>query len=151
MILKFLHISIMFAAVALAIGGETFVARAAATRNVLTIRGTLGAAMGVMGWVAPLFGLGVVVGIIAALVGAFDPFAPWLIAAYVLFVVAMVIGSQVGSWAERLGKAAAASPIEAPSPELAAALDDQRARVTRYLNMAIVAVFIFLMVFKPGS
>jgi xanthosine utilization system XapX-like protein len=150
-ILKFLHISIMFAAVALAVGGEMFLSRAAATRNVLMIRGTFGTAAGVMRWVAPLFGLGALVGVIAALVGAFDPFAPWLITAYVLFVVASLIGSQVGGWAQRVGIAAAASPTEAPSPELAAALDDQRARVMRYLNLLIVAVFIFLMVFKPGS
>lgn len=150
-ILKFLHIAIMFAAVALAIGGELILLRATATRNAVTIRGTFGAAAGVMRWIAPLFGLGALVGIIAALVGAFNPLAPWLIAAYVLFVFAMAIGAQVGGWAERVGKTAAASPDDQASPELLAAIDDPRAAMLRYLNWAIVLAFIALMVFKPGA
>lgn len=151
MILKFLHIGIMFAAVAVAVGGELILSRATATRNVLTIRGTFGAAAGVMRWVPVLFGLGALVGIVAALVGSFDPFAPWLISAYVLFVIAMAVGGQIGAWAQRVGMAAAASPTEAPSAELQAAIDDPRAAILRYLNWAIVIGFIALMVFKPGA
>jgi xanthosine utilization system XapX-like protein len=151
LILKFLHIAIMFAAVAVAVGGELILLRAVATRNVVTIRGTFGAAAGVMRWIPAIFGVGALVGIIAALVGAFNPLAPWLIAAYVLFAIAMAVGGQVGGWAQRVGMAAAASPAEEPSGELQAAIDDPRARIMRYVNWAIVIGFIWLMVFKPGA
>ena len=151
MILKFLHIGIMFAAVALSVGGELILARAAATRNVVAIRTVFLAAAPVMRWVPIVFGLGALVGLIAALVGAFNPLAPWLIAAYVLFAIAAVIGARIGAWARRTGMAAGQSPEDAPSAELAAAIDDPQAQILRYVNWAIIVIFIVLMVWKPGA
>ncbi len=151
MLLKFLHIAIMFSAVAVAIGGELILTRAAATRNVATIRGTFGAAGPLMRLVPFLFLLGALVGVIAALVGAWNPLALWLIIAYVLFVIAMGIGAQIGAWAQRVGMAAAASPEDAPSAQLSAAIDDPRAVIFRYANWVIVIALIFVMVYKPGS
>jgi hypothetical protein len=47
--------------------------------------------------------------------------------------------------------AAAASPEDAPSAELQAAVDDRSATIIRYANYVILIVFIYLMVFKPGA
>jgi len=149
--LKFLHIGIMFAAVALAVGGEVILTRAASTKNVVAIRSVFGAAAPVMRFVPMAFGLGALVGVIAALVGDFNPLAPWLIAAYVLFVIAAVVGARAGAWARSVGMAAGKSPEDAPSAELVAAIEDPQARMLRWVNYLIVAVFIALMVWKPGA
>ena len=151
MILKFLHIGVMFGAVALAVGGELILTRVATTRNVVAIRTAFGRAAPAMRFIPMLFGLGALIGVAAALLGEFDPLAPWLIAAYVLFVIAAVVGARAGAWARRVGMAAAASPEDAASAELEAAIDDRSATIIRYANYVILVVFIYLMVFKPGA
>jgi hypothetical protein len=51
----------------------------------------------------------------------------------------------------RVGMAAGQSPLEEPSPDLRAAIDDPRGRWGEWATWAILAVFIVLMVFKPGA
>ena len=151
MLLEFLHIAMMFSAVAVAIGGELILTRAAATRTSRPSAGRLAPPAPGRASSLFLFLLGALVGVIAVLICACNLLALWLIIAYVLFVIAMGIGAQIGAWAQRVGMAAAASPEDAPSAQLSAAIDDPRAVIFRYANWVIVIALIFVMVYKPGS
>jgi hypothetical protein len=151
-IFLFLHILTMFLAVAISVGPEVFDRLAIRTRDVPTIR----AAFGLHGRVAlaipALFLLGAALGVVAALTGGFNPFEPWLLIAYGLFVLALVNGGAVlGRWGEKVGTLAAASPAEAPSAELTAAIDDPRMAVAFWVELLLVAAVVFDMVIKPFS
>ena len=75
-----------------------------------------------------------------------------LLAAYVLFVLATVIGILFSDpWVARLRTAAVASGDGQPSAELEAVIEEPRAKVASGVLMLIILVFIALMVFKPGG
>lgn len=148
---KYLHVVTMFFAVALAVSGEIVVRRVAQSGDVRAIRTTVEKVKPLSGPIATgLFVAGVVFGIIAALTGQIDLLRPWLIAAYVAFIVAVAIGTAVTDpWMERLEQAAAASPDGTASPELVAIIDDPRARVGTWALQGMIALIVFLMVAKP--
>lgn len=149
-IFVFLHVLSMFSAVAATFGPAFLAHRAAATRHVPTIRGVFAMAR-VLGPVGPiLFGIGLVFGLIAVFTGGFNPLQPWLLIAYVLFVIAMVVGARIHApYARAVGMAAEASPDAAPSPELNRALDNPLQEFAFWLDYAIVTVIIFDMIIKP--
>jgi len=148
---KYLHVVSMFFAVALAVSGEIVVRRVAQSGDVRAIRTTVEKVKPLSGPIATgLFLAGVVFGIIAALTGQIDLLRPWLIAAYVAFIVAIGIGIAITDpWVARLEQAAAASPDGAASPELVAIVDDQRARIGAWALQFMIAFMVFLMVVKP--
>jgi hypothetical protein len=146
----FLHVLSMFAAVAATFGPAFLARRAAATRHVPTIRGVFSMAR-VLGPVGPiLFVTGLVFGLIAVFTGGFNPFQPWLLIAYALFIIAMVVGARIHApYARSVGIAAEASPDAAPSPELNRALDNPQQEIAFWLDYAVVTVIIFDMIIKP--
>ena len=87
----FLHVLTMFGAVALSGGIDVLLLRIARTRDVRAIR----TAFGVHERFAPLipafFGVGLLFGLIAIFVEGFDPFQPWLLLAYPLFVAGVLV------------------------------------------------------------
>jgi hypothetical protein len=94
---------------------------------------------------------GAIFGLLAAWAGEMDFLAPWLIATYVLFVVAIVVGTLfTDPWVARLRSAAVASG-DGPSSELTAVIDEPRAKAASAFLMLTVLVIIALMVFKPGA
>ena len=149
---KYLHVVTMFFAVALAVSGEIVVRRVAQSGDVRAIRTTVGKVKPLSGPIATgLFLAGVAFGIIAALTGQIDLLQPWLIAAYVAFITAVAIGITITDpWVARLEQAAAAaSPEGQTSPELAAVIGDQRARIGAWALQGMIAFMVFLMVVKP--
>ncbi|MGQ0606851.1 MAG: DUF2269 family protein [Chloroflexota bacterium] len=148
---KYLHVVTMFFAVALAVSGEIVVRRVAQSGDVRAIRTTVEKVKPLSGPIATgLFLAGVAFGILAALTGQIDLLRPWLIAAYVAFIAAIAIGISVTDpWVERLEQAAGASPEGAPSPDLAAVIDDRRARIGAWALQGMIAFIVFLMVVKP--
>ena len=150
-IFKYLHVVSMFFAVALAVSGEIVVRRVAQSGDVRAIRTTVEKVKPLSGPIATgLFLAGVVFGIIAALTGQIDLLRPWLIAAYVAFIVAIAIGVIITDpWVARLEQAAAASPDGAASAELVAVVDDGRARIGAWALQGMIAFMVFLMVVKP--
>ena len=95
--------------------------------------------------------LGLAFGLIAIFVNGFNPFAPWLLLAYPLFVAGILIGNfGVGPWAERVIAAATASG-DSSSPELDAAVSSPLGRNSLLLFWAVVAAIVFVMVMKPLS
>ena len=148
-VFKFLHIAFMFTAVAGTVVPEVVLHVVANTRDTRAIA-TMAHISERIGKVLPVFFIG---GAIFGLLAAWSDMnflAPWLLAAYVLFVTATVIGILFSDpWVARLRTAAVACgdgvsrssrPCEEP-----------RARIASGALMLIILVFIGLMVFKPGG
>ena len=99
-----------------------------------------------------LFVGGAIFGLIAAFTGSIDFFKPWLIAAYIVFIIAMLTGALVSDpWAQRVATASAASGDDSPSDEHVAAVHDQRAFIASAVLMSAIVVLNFVLVFKPGN
>ena len=149
---QFLHVITMFAAVASATLPEVVLHVIARRGDVAALRGFMPIAQ-VAGRMVPiLFVVGLVFGIISALTGQIDLLRPWLIASYVVFAIAMATGALVTEpWGRRLGEAAFASPIDAPSAELQGAIHDRRGVISTSVLMSAIVVIVFLMVVKPGA
>ena len=149
-IFVFLHIATMFTAVAVTIGPWLLLRRVGRTRDVPAIRRTFAMALPITRFIPPLYVLGAALGIVAIFTNGFDPFQPFLLIAYALFILASVVGVVVSEpWLKRVAQTAAESPAEAPSPELSTALDDPRIRVIDWFDPLIILAFIFDMVVKP--
>jgi hypothetical protein len=148
----FLHIVAMFAAVSIAYGPMFLLRRAASTRHVPTIRGVFGLARNIGRAAAAMFGIGFILGVVAIFTDGYDPFAPWLIIAYVLFVLTAVTGARIsGPWVEKVAELANASPDAAASTQLREALDEPLPQMTFYADLAVIVLILFDMVIKPFS
>jgi hypothetical protein len=145
---KFLHIASMFTGVTLLFGADLLFRRAAAARDVLSMRkiGEWSKPMVAGGVIATL--LGILFGFITAIVGSFDLTRAWLILAYVLVGLIVVLGLVESPYQKQLEQAAARSPDGVLSPELEALLTDPRRHLTAVSALLYVAV-IFDMVVKP--
>jgi len=149
-IFVFLHIATMFTAVTATIGPTLLLRRIGKSGDVPTIRRSFAMAGPIIKVAPALYGLGAALGIIAVFTNGFDPFQPFLLTAYVLFVVATAVGIRFNApWFQRVAETSAASPDAAPSPELAAALDAPVARFLDWFDPLIILLFIFDMVVKP--
>jgi hypothetical protein len=149
-IFVFLHIAVMFTAVAVTIGPNILLRRIGKSRQVPAIRHSFALAAPVTRFIPPLYGLGAALGIVAIFTNGFNPFQPFLLIAYVLFAIATVVGIRVTEpWFKRVIETSAASPDAAPSPELAAALDAPAGRFLDWFDPLIILLFIFDMVVKP--
>jgi hypothetical protein len=146
----FLHIATMFTAVALTIGPTILLRRIGKSGDVLAIRRSFAMAGPIIKVAPALYGLGAALGIVAIFTNGFDPFQPFLLIAYGLFVVATVAGIRFNApWFARVTEASANSPDAAPSPELAAELDAPVARFLDWFDPLVILLFIFDMVVKP--
>lgn len=150
-VFKFLHVAMMFGAVAAAVIPEVVLHLVANTRDARAIATMAGIAERI-GKLTPIFFVGgAAFGLLAAWAGQIDFTAPWLLATYVLFVAAMATGVLFSDpWVGRLKTAAIAS-ADGPTPELQAVIDEPRAKIASAWLMFTIVVVIFLMVFKPGS
>lgn len=146
----FLHIATVMIAVAFTLGPPFLLRRIASSGDVPAMRRAFAMAMPLVKAIPPLFGLGAVLGIVAIFTNDFDPFQPFLLIAYGMFVLAAVVGAVLTTpWFQRVTKLAAESPDAAPSPELSAALHDPTMRLVDWFDPLIILAFIFDMVVKP--
>ncbi len=150
-VFKFLHIAMMFAAVASAVIPEVLLHVVANTRDTRAIVTMAGIAER-LGKLIPVFFVGgAIFGLLAAWAGELNFTAPWLLVTYVLFVVAIVTGVLFSDpWVGRLRTAAVASG-DAPTAELQAVIDEPKAKIASAWLMLTLFVIIALMVFKPGN
>lgn len=146
-----LHVIVMFAAVAISQGPAFLLYRATRRGDVAAIREVGGAFGQASGLIGALFGIGVVLGLLAVFIGGYDPLAPWLLIAYVLTVIAFATPQFVtGPRIMRVIEAAAASPADAPSDDLRSAIAASSAPVF-WIDAALIVLFIIDMVVKPFS
>ena len=149
-IFVFLHIATMFTAVALTIGPTIVLRRIGKSGDVPAIRRSFAATGPIIKAAPALYGLGAALGVVAIFTNGFDPFQPFLLIAYALFIVATAAGIVFNApWFQRVAQAAAASPDAAPSPELAVELDAPVARFLDWFDPIIILLFLFDMVVKP--
>jgi hypothetical protein len=147
----FLHVLTMFVAIAISGGVELFLMRVAQTRDASTIRAVFELHQKLVRFIPITFMVGLAFGVAAIFVNGFNPFAPWLLLAYPLFVAGILTGAfGVGPWAEGVIAASALSG-EGSAAALAAAVTSPRGRNAMLLFWAITAAIIFVMVMKPLS
>ena len=152
LIFKFLHITFMFIAVAVALGPELLLRGISRSGDVRTIRTGYSLADRLGRSIPVLFTVGLVFGLLTAWTQGLDFFAPWLLIAYALFILAMILGARVTApHVAHVAELAAQSPDDSPSPELAAAIADRRGDMLFALDLVIIIAFIFDMVVKPFS
>ena len=146
-----LHVGVLFIAFALAFGAEVVLHQVARSGEVRAIR-TVFRSVQPLGRIAPLLFLaGVAVGVVAIFTGGFNPFALWLLLSYAIYIAMALISAVVGrGWQRVVLRAAMASPEDAPSPELSAALASPRGWFTFWVTLVAIAAIVALMVFKPG-
>ncbi len=149
-IFVFLHVAIMFTAVAVTIGPTLVLRRIGRSGDVPAIRRSFALAAPVIRFVPPLYMLGAVLGIVAIFTNGFNPFQPFLLIAYGLFILATVVGVVITDpWFKRVTKLSAESPDAPASPELTAALEDSRINIIDWFDPLIILAFIFDMIVKP--
>jgi uncharacterized membrane protein len=152
LLLVFLHVVSMFAAVAVSYGPLAVLQLAIRRGETQTVRAVTASARVVTLSIPFFYVIGAIFGVLAAFNANFNLLAPWLVISYVLFLVLMIIGAAViGPWAERIGKVAAASPDGPFSPELQTIVTDQRVRLLRGVDGIAIVLLIFDMVVKPFS
>jgi hypothetical protein len=146
----FLHIAIMFGAVAGTIGPTILLRRIGKSGDVPAIRRSFAMATPIVQAAPALYGFGAALGVVAIFTNGFDPFQPFLLIAYGLFVLATVAGIRFNApWFQRVVQASADSADAATSPELAAALEAPVARFLDWFDPLIILLFVFDMVVKP--
>lgn len=151
-IVVFLHVAVMFAAVATALGPAYILGRIGRSGDVPAIRRSFALAAPLGRAIPILYGIGALLGIVTIFTSHLNPFEPFLLIAYALFVVAGVVGARVNDpWFRRVVRLSAESSDQAPSPELAAALRDPLMRAVDWFDRLLVLAFIFDMVVKPFS
>jgi hypothetical protein len=146
-LLKFIHVGSMFLATALAVGPSILLYLVARTGNVDAIRRAFGHATSVFRIGGALYGLGLLFGFLAALSGAIDLGARWLITAYVLVAVLIVFNLGFERWTRRVEKGVEHGIA---SPDLADAIG---ARAPTYALTGMVVftlLIVFVMVVKPA-
>ena len=147
----FLHVLTMFFAIAISGGVELFLMRIARTRDAHTIRTVFELHQRLVRLIPIVFMLGLAFGVIAIFVNNFNPFAPWLLLAYPLFIGGILTGALgIGRWADGV-VASAAAKGDGASAELEDAVMSSRGRNSLILFWVITAAIVFVMVMKPFS
>ncbi len=148
----FLHIATVMAAVAFSVGPTFLLRRVADSGDVPAMRRSFALAAPLIRIIPGLFGVGALLGIVAIFTSGYNPFEPWLLIAYVMFVLAAAVGARLTTpWFNRMVKASAESPDSGPSSELAAAVGDPLMWWVEWFDRAIVLAFLLDMVIKPFS
>jgi hypothetical protein len=152
LLLLFLHISITFTAMTVAYA-PTIVLwvvysthQVAATRTVVPVVTRLGPLMVV------LFILGGLFGPFTAIAFGYDLLSPWLVLAYVLFAMMMLIGvTEQRTWPMRLARVLETTPDGPVTPEIVELFRSRRMLAAEAVSLAVVFLLIFDMVVKPFS
>ena len=148
---KFLHILSMFAGVTLLFTYEIVIHRAAVANEILVVRSVGKRRTRIENSGIALIVLGIVFGVITALVGPYDLTQGWLLTAYGLVAVLIALGAgPETAWLNRLVAAAEADPGEGSSEGYVAAMRDPRRNLI-WVSAALYAAVIFVMVTKPFS
>ena len=149
-LIKFLHELVMFTAVAVSMGSSLYLRRVASAGHVPTIQRVFVMARPYLKAIAPLYGVGTLLGLIAAWVAGLPLLVLWLVVAYILTVAAAILGRVSEGWAVRVTKLASQElGNEVPSGELKAVLDEKFAASIFWIDVVLIAVFVALMVFRP--
>jgi len=149
----FLHIAVIFTAITVGYGVTLLLQIAYMSGQVGIMRG-VGYAAGKVGPIVPgIFIAGGLFGLLTAIATGTDLLAPWLLIAYVLFVIAMLIGIfETAPTGRKLGPLLMAADPSQPIPAAVRELfDSPRARWLLWIDVLIPFLFVYDMVVKPFS
>jgi len=149
----FLHLAFIFTAITVGYGTTLMLRVGYMSGQVGILRG-IGFAAGKVGPSVPvLFILGGIFGLVTAIATGTDLLARWLIIAYVLYVIAMLIGIFENAAAGRkLGPLLMAADPAQPMPAAVRELfDSPRARYLLVIDLVIPFLIVLDMVVKPFS
>jgi hypothetical protein len=145
-ILKVLHIGSMFIATALAVGPLVVMYLVARTQDVAAIARTFSFSTSIGRIGGAMYGLGILFGVLAALSGALDLTAPWLLTAYVLVILLGVNGVLAERWIGQVERAAEARQ----SGDLQRLVRARSPIVSLTIMIGLTLSIIFVMVVKPN-
>ncbi len=150
LIWKFLHIASMFTAVTLVFAAELVIRGAASRGDVAGVNSVAKVRHLIENTGIAVFLVGIVFGVITAVVGPFDLTQGWLITAYVIVALLIVLGAGPESaWVKRLTEAAERTD-DTGRAEFQAAMRDPRRHLT-WVSAFLYAAVIYVMVTKPFS
>lgn len=145
--LKFLHVALMFMGAALAIGPAALLYQLARSGDPVAIGRTFKLAERIFQISTACYGLGIVAGVVAALVGALDLTASWLITAYVLVAVLGAHGILFDRWTKRVALSFGSNGVS--EPDRLERLRRDRAPLYLLGAMAVLVVaIVYVMVTK---
>ena len=145
--LKFLHVALMFMGAAFAIGPAALLYQLARSGDPAAIGRTFKLAERVFQISTACYGLGIVVGVVGALVGTLDLTASWLITAYVLVGVLGAHGILFDRWTKRVALSFGSGGAD--EPDRLERLRRDRAPLYLLGAMAILVVaIVYVMVTK---
>jgi hypothetical protein len=145
-----LHILAMFIAFAFTTGVGILVAAVANSGSVSAIRTVTRVVAPFQRVGSAVLLLGVVFGMATAMTVGYGLTANWIVAGYVLVALILAIGLGVHQpWIGRLAAAAAASPDDRVSPELAAVTTERMVRIAGPVSGLLWIAVISVMVLKP--
>jgi hypothetical protein len=146
----FLHVLVMFTAVALAYGPAALMVVASRRRDVRALRAITATSDRLGPAVGMAFALGIVLGFVAVFFGGFNPLLGWLVIAYALVVASLVMTfAFTNPWLKKVEAAAAASPDDTMSPELDALVNSPRTQALLMFDALLIVALIADMVLKP--
>ncbi|HET6744631.1 MAG TPA: hypothetical protein VFH90_02145 [Candidatus Limnocylindria bacterium] len=151
-ILLFLHITFFITAITISYGPLLLLRLAYRTGEVANIRGLalVHSRLGPVTFV--MYMLGGIFGGLTALAFGFDLLAPWLVIAYVAFVIAVLTGvTENRIWPLRLAEAVKRTPDGPLTAEIRDLFMNRRTLSVLAIDIAWVPVMIFDMVIKPFS
>ena len=74
----------------------------------------------------------------------------WLVASYVTYAIMLIVGLGFHSrWEAKINALAQASPLDAPSPELQAAINDPLEKTLKWVSAVGWIVLFYFMIAKP--
>lgn len=146
-----LHVLAMFTAFAFTTGVGVYLTAIANTLDVRAIRTAVRIARPLQTSGISILLIGVVLGFAAAGAAGFSLTSKWLIEAYVLVVLLVVVGFGIHqTWIARLAAAAAASPDDHASPEVARVVGESLVRVAGPVSGLLWIALIAVMILKPS-
>jgi len=146
-----LHVLAMFIAFAFTTGVGVYLSAIADTLDVRTIRTAVRIARPLQTAGISILLIGVVFGFATAGAVGFSLTSKWLIEAYVLVALLLIVGLGIHqTWIARLARAAAASPDDHASPELATVVADRLVRIAGPVSGLLWIALIAIMILKPS-
>jgi uncharacterized membrane protein len=151
-ILLFGHISLMFAAVAVSFGPSLLMQIAERSGQTALVRGVTLASKPVGVAIPILYVSGGIFGLLTAINVGYNLLAPWLVIAYVLFLIAMITGAGINrTFLLRLAPLVKDAPDGELTEPVRALFAEPRYRLVNILDYVVILALIYDMVAKPFS
>lgn len=146
----FLHIAAALLAFGTLVIPGIILSRTAKSGDVARIRSVFGSVLPVAKTGAIIINAAGILGVVTAIADGFPLLSGWLVAAYALFIAGMLTGKlYLGPHYGTIYGMAMASPLEAPSPQLLAAIGRRSYPWMHAANWAVWILLLWVMVAKP--